>query len=729
MKRLKVIILTLSFLMIFTSFIYAAPVNEPVATPDSHSYSSIEDVLRSLVGKEFYDMNRDEIVAVVEAIENNHPLTDYLVTWVRESLLKHVLSLDSIVNIEAMFGNVNIDYDELAAGNIEHVDQTDLGIVSVEKGHFLINFLVTSTKRTTKQHWDLGRFLYFDLIPKNSSENITIKYPVEHRMSFPFWYKLWELVPPGEQVPHIYSISTETLMWIYKDSSDGKPLPLEYIKQILTYPYARKYEPIIRMRADIDVFDPDKDPPLRGSFDQLEQITAQNIYDKTGVWFYDHAIDDMRTRFQDIEIPIPPLHVNVHHVAVVETDYAMKHSSARDIYIEDGKVYEVVGVIETKSKVLPDYEQILVNAFSGEFGIETPEGYKFLGSGVPSLMDPVHGPINLIRDVIGEPYMALPRVDNANTGYLKLSIPVRRVDILGDTDIYFYYEIDKLPDFEVVEIDPGVKYSHPDKTHTGTATFRLKDENKYEFPHEADIAIFRNGIKIFEKKNVIFEPGESKLYSFEWEGSNDTVTLCAEIWPSIPTISHPFPGVRAEDAYPEDNVLCKNVESEIVYLTVKIHPVISAGKTDPEPGVYKVKRDTWIPLSAEANPGWKFVQWSGDISTEDPDTHIFMNRSKTAVAEFSREKYRLVIEVRPFDGGRTSPKMGVYYVNANTVVNATAYPNSGYTFLHWGGDVSSTNNSIQFVVDKDMHVIAFFDYKHPPEDPKPGPVGNPILVD
>ena len=37
------------------------------------------------------------------------------------------------------------------------------------------------------------------------------------------------------------------------------------------------------------------------------------------------------------------------------------------------------------------------------------------------------------------------------------------------------------------------------------------------------------------------------------------------------------------------------------------------------------------------------------------------------------------------------------------------------TILHWGGDVSSTNNSIQFVVDKDMHVIAFFDYKHPPE--------------
>ena len=36
-----------------------------------------------------------------------------------------------------------------------------------------------------------------------------------------------------------------------------------------------KDEPIIRMRADIDIFDPDKDPPLRGSFDQLEQITAQ----------------------------------------------------------------------------------------------------------------------------------------------------------------------------------------------------------------------------------------------------------------------------------------------------------------------------------------------------------------------------------------------------------------------------------------------------------------------
>ena len=39
-------------------------------------------------------MNRDEIVAVVEAIENNDPLTEYLVTWARESLLKHVLSLD-----------------------------------------------------------------------------------------------------------------------------------------------------------------------------------------------------------------------------------------------------------------------------------------------------------------------------------------------------------------------------------------------------------------------------------------------------------------------------------------------------------------------------------------------------------------------------------------------------------------------------------------------------------
>lgn len=153
------------------------------------------------------------------------------------------------------------------------------------------------------------------------------------------------------------------------------------------------------------------------------------------------------------------------------------------------------------------------------------------------------------------------------------------------------------------------------------------------------------------------------------------------------------------------------------------------GTTDPAPGIYKVKRDSKIPLKATPNSNWKFVRWKGDISTINPSTSVIMDESKVVIAEFARKQFRLTIEARPPEGGTTSPPPGVYYIDTGTTVKISAFPAPKYEFIKWGGDAFGSNYTTYVYMNEDKHVIAFFELTEPYPDPKPRGLGNPIIVE
>jgi len=49
--------------------------------------------------------------------------------------------------------------------------------------------------------------------------------------------------------------------------------------------------------------------------------------------------------------------------------------------------------------------------------------------------------------------------------------------------------------------------------------------------------------------------------------------------------------------------------------------------------------------------------------------------------------------VSPYDGGTTTPAVGFYEYDSNTVVSITATPASGYRFVNWTGNVENSNNA------------------------------------
>ena len=326
-------------------------------------------------------------------------------------------------------------------------------------------------------------------------------------------------------------------------------------------------------------------------------------------------------------------------------------------------------------------------------------------------------------------HYALPRLEFSQDRYYQSTSSSVVVDALGDFDVYFFYKRDKLPDFQAVSIDPGTEYAMPGETYNASATFKLKEEG-YFWPHEGDIKITHNDTTVLEEKNVIFQLGETKSYDFTWTGTEDDSKICIEIWPSIPTISQPRPGEKLEDAYPDDNKLCIDVENGEVTLTVLTDPNISSvGTTTPEPGIYKVERDSTIPLMATPNNNWEFVRWKGDISSTNPDTSVTMDESKIVIAEFARKQFKLTIEARPPEGGTTNPGVGTHYVDAGSTVTIRAYPGSDYEFISWGGDGTGTSPTTSVYMNSNKHVIAYFQMEDPPPQSDPKGLGNPILVE
>lgn len=56
-------------------------------------------------------------------------------------------------------------------------------------------------------------------------------------------------------------------------------------------------------------------------------------------------------------------------------------------------------------------------------------------------------------------------------------------------------------------------------------------------------------------------------------------------------------------------------------------------------------------------------------------------------------QYTLTMAANPVGGGTTTPSVGSYNYDANTIVSITATPASGYRFVNWTGDVANPNNA------------------------------------
>ena len=116
--------------------------------------------------------------------------------------------------------------------------------------------------------------------------------------------------------------------------------------------------------------------------------------------------------------------------------------------------------------------------------------------------------------------------------------------------------------------------------------------------------------------------------------------------------------------------------------------------TEPGEGMFNYDEGTVVDLVAEADEGYRFGEWAGDVGTivdvYASETSITMNGNYSIVANFVRQ-HDLIISST--EGGRaTEPGEGVFTYDVGTMVDLIATPDEGYRFDEWTGDVGTVDD-------------------------------------
>jgi len=113
--------------------------------------------------------------------------------------------------------------------------------------------------------------------------------------------------------------------------------------------------------------------------------------------------------------------------------------------------------------------------------------------------------------------------------------------------------------------------------------------------------------------------------------------------------------------------------------------------TEPGEGVFTYDNGTVVDLVAEAEEGYRFVEWTGDVGTiadvKAATTTITMNGDYSITANFVAI-YDLTVSSTG-GGSVTTPGEGVFTYDDGTVVDLVAEAEEGYRFVEWTGDVGT----------------------------------------
>ena len=116
--------------------------------------------------------------------------------------------------------------------------------------------------------------------------------------------------------------------------------------------------------------------------------------------------------------------------------------------------------------------------------------------------------------------------------------------------------------------------------------------------------------------------------------------------------------------------------------------------TMPGEGTFTYDDATLVNLVAEAEDGYRFVNWTGDVGTvvnvSAATTTVAMNGDYSVTANFMRT-YDLTTD--SISGGSvTTPGEGTFTYDTGTVVSLVAEAEEGYRFTNWSGHVATIAN-------------------------------------
>jgi len=160
---------------------------------------------------------------------------------------------------------------------------------------------------------------------------------------------------------------------------------------------------------------------------------------------------------------------------------------------------------------------------------------------------------------------------------------------------------------------------------------------------------------------------------------------------------------------------------EITEYNVAISSTEGGSITTPGEDTFTYDEGDVVNLVAEADEGYQFANWTGDVDTIDDvngaSTTITMNGNYSITANFIA---RYVLTIDSTDGGDvTTPGEGVLTYDEVTVINLVAEPDEDCRFVGWTGDVSTIANveSVTTTITVDSHYSITANFAYGPAIP------------
>ncbi len=164
-------------------------------------------------------------------------------------------------------------------------------------------------------------------------------------------------------------------------------------------------------------------------------------------------------------------------------------------------------------------------------------------------------------------------------------------------------------------------------------------------------------------------------------------------------------------------------------LAVNVNPA-NRGDVVLAPAGNVYENGTTVTLTATPREGYRFLNWTGDVTSTETVVTVTMTANKTVTANFEAlPTYVLALVANPIEGGvlAVSPEQTSYTLGTTVTVTATA--NTYFGFTGWTGNVPEgleLTNPLTLVMDADTTIGANFIADSTPPAGTVAPVdGNP----
>ncbi len=161
----------------------------------------------------------------------------------------------------------------------------------------------------------------------------------------------------------------------------------------------------------------------------------------------------------------------------------------------------------------------------------------------------------------------------------------------------------------------------------------------------------------------------------------------------------------------QDYELTANFEKKEYELTIDTEGGGDVNEEVLEDKSKDYEHGTVVELTAEPDEGYVFVEWKGDIEGSENPEEITVDDPKEVTAVFEKKEYELSVDTEGEGNVKEVLEQKSKEYDYGSVVELTAEPAEGYTFVEWKGDVEGSENPEEITVDEPQEVTAVFEKK------------------